>query len=808
MRHVISAVRTTLTLLASLAPPLAAQCTNPWPTVPGSMGVEGSVSDMLVFDPDGAGPIGQRVLVSGSFQIAGTVLAQNLALYDPMARTWSPFGPGPHPTNLQLAVAANGDLYVGGNFVSIAGVAAANVARWDGTSWSALGSGVVGAVTHIAALPGGGIVVTGSITSAGGAPANRIARWDGSSWSSLGATSLPGTVSFGSVAGMPNGDICAAVQQSGVSPIFYGVLRFDGVTWSQLGGTFSSRPWKLLALPSGELISGGNSVPGDATQCVGLWNGTTWVVLAGAPFLDVWGLGVMPGGQFVALGRSSFNTDLRVALWDGLNWVTLGDGQASSGTTLEIVGGEVLVGGAFGSFAGVAVGRVARWNGSTWSSASPGLVGSMRWLAVRPDGGVFAGAAFGAPGEGLVHRWTGLAWSQLGGGSSGTNLTGLFAVPSGGVIAGVQVSSNQGLPVPIVQEWSGSSWTTLATAAFGTVKAAAELPNGDLVVGGQFVELSGVSATNVARFDGTSWSPMGAGLAQIVNALVASPSGDLFALAGFSVLRWNGSAWQQIGLSHPIAPKALVIGNDGAPVVAGSFTGADVLRWNGVSWAPLGTGPVGSVQSLVVLPNGDLVAGPVVESGNPRSLERWDGSSWSPLGGTVDATVWSMAIASNGDVLLSGDFSIADSVVRCRFARVSTSCPASVVTVPSGCVFPTPVLTTQTLPWIGGTCVTTTTGFTADAIAVVATGLQETALPLGTLLSVPAGSCMLLVVPIILDLHIPAAGRIEAQFAVPDSTAMIGTPVRQQVVSLSIDAGGSITSAKATNALVFQIGSF
>lgn len=793
-----------------LSAPAGAQCTNPWSNVPGSAGVEGTVSDLLVFDPDGAGPLGDHVLVAGSFEVAGRVFAQNLAVYEPVSRTWSPFGPGPYPRNAKLALDANGDLYLAGSFPSVAGVAAENVARWDGTAWLALGSGLGSsssstAVQHIAALPGGGVVVTGSITSAGGAPAKGIASWNGTSWSSLGATTLSGTVTFGSVVAAPNGDLYASVQQIDVTN-FVGVQRYDGATWSPLGalGGIGGAPRKLLLGPSGELFA-------SAGGSVARWTGAVWAPLGNAP-LDVWDLGMLPNGLLVAVGRQGFASDNAAALWDGLTWQTIGTTNWSvSGATpnLAVLDDELLVGGGFNWFGGVAQGRLARWNGSTWSAASPGLSGSTRWLTVAPGGEIFAGAAAGAGGGDVVQRWTGIGWAPMGGGypvSYGAQdvLQSLYAAPSGRLVSGGQVDATT-TAAPVVRQWNGSSWTTLAETTSGTVHAIVELPNGDLVVGGQFTQLSGTAANNVARFDGTAWSPLSVGLLQTVNALATDPAGDLYALAGVGVFRWTGAGWTQIGLSLG-AVRALVFDRGGAPIVAGDFGTSSVRRWNGVTWAPLGSTD-GAVQSLAVLANGDLVAGPVASTAAPRSLQRWDGVSWSPLGGTVDGTVWSLALAANGDLLLSGDFAVADGVPRARFARVSTSCPASVVTVPSGCGT-TATLSTRTLPWIGGFCRTNAAGLFNVPLAVVATGVQGTALPLGPLLSLPASSCQLLVVPILQDVVLPVNNTVSAQFLVPDSTALIGTNLHQQLIGLRIDSGGSLTSATATNALVFTVGSF
>ena len=52
---------------------------------------------------------------------------------------------------LRLALAVSGtNLYAGGYFTTAGGVAANNIAKWDGSAWSALGSGMDGAVYALA----------------------------------------------------------------------------------------------------------------------------------------------------------------------------------------------------------------------------------------------------------------------------------------------------------------------------------------------------------------------------------------------------------------------------------------------------------------------------------------------------------------------------------------------------------------------------------------------------------------------------------------------------------------------------------
>ena len=175
---------------------IPASCIARWNgTVWGSIGsVSGSnnlVRALATFD-DGTGT---ALYVGGRFISAGAVPCEGIARWD--GTSWSALGSGVRDGGAQgdvhaLAVFDDGSgpaLYAAGVFTLAGGVAASNVARWDGASWSALGSGVNGSVFSLAAFDdgaGSALYAGGALTTAGGVAANRIARWDGTSWSPLG----------------------------------------------------------------------------------------------------------------------------------------------------------------------------------------------------------------------------------------------------------------------------------------------------------------------------------------------------------------------------------------------------------------------------------------------------------------------------------------------------------------------------------------------------------------------------------------------------------------------------------------------
>jgi hypothetical protein len=89
-----------------------------------------------------------------------------------------------------LAVAGNGDVYAGGDFVIAGGVSAIRIARWNGTAWNALGAGITASplqgVRALVVAANGDVYAGGNFTQAGGVAASNVAQWNGTTWSSLG----------------------------------------------------------------------------------------------------------------------------------------------------------------------------------------------------------------------------------------------------------------------------------------------------------------------------------------------------------------------------------------------------------------------------------------------------------------------------------------------------------------------------------------------------------------------------------------------------------------------------------------------
>lgn len=108
----------------------------------------------------------------------------------PLVGGWAGgFGtPGTNHYVYSLAARPDGSVYVGGSFTAAGNVAANCIVRWDSVTgtWHALGEGMAGcdfsgsaSVTALAVGPDGTLYAGGGFTTAGGVAANDIARWDG-----------------------------------------------------------------------------------------------------------------------------------------------------------------------------------------------------------------------------------------------------------------------------------------------------------------------------------------------------------------------------------------------------------------------------------------------------------------------------------------------------------------------------------------------------------------------------------------------------------------------------------------------------
>lgn len=629
---------------------------------------------------------GTALYAGGQFTSAGGVSANNIARWD--GQRWLPLGSGIGLSTSDSVEAmevfdfgTGPQLFVAGRFNIAGGVAAVNIARWDGSQWHSLGLGTNGIVRTLEVFNDGSgpaLYVGGSFSTAGGVPASRIAKWKASGWSAI-----PGTTS---------GDVY--VLRSVNEPTCQSL--YAGGAFSQIGGTNASRIARFCSSTGWRSLASGAS-SGLVRDIEVYDDGFAPAIYVGGTFGSAGGVGGTQG----------------IAKWDEASgaWSSVGGGFPSifSPTVYSLrsfddgTGPSLYLGGSFILNTGGLSGRsVARWNGSQWSAAALDLGGAVYDLTVFDDGsgpGLYIGG-FITRVDALrcnnVARYSLQGWRALGGSSDGDVLAlGTFDAGAGeSVYVAGSFTSIGSVAAYGIARWDGQSMSSLdvgvdvGSGPPSRVYALTVHDDGggpDLYIGGDFTRAgsAGTLTWEVARWDGSTWSGLGGG-----------PGGDVLALASFdagsgssliaggtfdafgsrTVSRWTGSTWSSLGAwASGTSVRALATFNDGsgnALYAGGSFTNAggvpasNIARWNGSSWSAVGAGLPGQVNALYVFDDGfgaKLYAGGSFQGGGLNRLARWNGTAWTSVGGGVSAAVNTITAYDDGNgraLYVGGDFTL------------------------------------------------------------------------------------------------------------------------------------------------------
>lgn len=312
--------------------------------------------------------VGSELYVGGDFfSIGGNSRASNISKWNGSA--WSEFTT--NPTDLIFAIADNEtDVYIGGYFTNLG----ARIAQRVGNGWIPLGNGVGTGSEFVSSIlvDGNNLYVGGNFTQAGGNTSiDYFARWNGSVWSEPGAPGI-GTATSNRV---------NAIVKSGDDIILGGTFQIVGSTLTENIAIYKSSTNSFTAMGLG-------------------LNGTVHSVAAG-------GNVVYAGGNFTNSGGTN-NPMNRFAKFEG-SWVNLGS-AISSGTvyTIAVNGNDVYIGGNFTSPGN----RIAKWNGTAWSTLGTGVNGTVRSIVINGND-VYVGGEFTSAGDrpaGSIAKWDGTDW--------------------------------------------------------------------------------------------------------------------------------------------------------------------------------------------------------------------------------------------------------------------------------------------------------------------------------------------------------------------------------------------------------------
>ncbi len=535
-----------------------------------------------------------------------------------------------------------------------------------------------------------------------------VGKWDGTKWIELGGfNSLYTANIYGEINSICT-DLFGNVYAAGTLSYNqwggpYVVMKWDGSTWSELGGAIGlNANFKINVIKSdssGNIYAGGNFSNNFNKTYVAIWDGQSWQGTLGIdsvgqiPILDF--VIDNTGKIYVSLELSIYES-LNVAMWNDTSWTFLNSGinpfsyAISSAIAIDKVG-NIYLGTSNASSPGW---NVKKWNGFNWSIlGGPNGLGANSFIydiVVNDSGQVMCVGDFtNSNGHHYVAMFNSTSWSELGGTNS------LDSLPIG-TINCIALKSNDTICIggdlnaagsaPL--EYTGTGiWNEVMNtnyiAPFGVYYTLETDAGGNIYAAGMVFSLT--NEVTVVKWDGNSWTEMNKsipnfGISNAVGDILIDPNNNIYIAGGFTnssqksyVAKWDGSNWSElIGLYSQNSNNAIAtLGRDGAGNIyaAGSFTNSSgncyVAKWNGTSWVEL-TGlnfplTTGVINKIFVTNSGIVYAvGNFKNSLNKRYVAKWDGTTWSELGNfsslTANSAIYAIEEDVSGNILIVGDF--------------------------------------------------------------------------------------------------------------------------------------------------------
>lgn len=245
-------------------------------------GMNSGITRLVVFKGE--------LYATGSFTLAGSTSVLRIAKISSLDGTWQDVGGGVTAgTQVNAAHVRGNNLYLGGRFSEIGGVAANSVASWNGLTYSALGDGLVinfgsgnGNVRSLNDF-GGNITADGNFNRNGGGTTVRgMGEFGGTEWSEM---------------------------DGGANPVFTAAdqAKYAGALYTANGAAYNNHSFVHTSVWDGSTLSaipGGD--PNNVTQAVGANE-----------------VAVYFGGNFTTIGGISAT---RIAKLTGASWTPLGAG--------------------------------------------------------------------------------------------------------------------------------------------------------------------------------------------------------------------------------------------------------------------------------------------------------------------------------------------------------------------------------------------------------------------------------------------------------------------------------------------------
>jgi hypothetical protein len=301
-----------------------------------------------------------------------TLLFTIISIYCASAQNWSSLGTdglnGSGFRYVNCFTEYNGNVVVGGRFLTAGGTTVNHVAIWNGTSWEAMGNGVA---TFVKTL----IVYNGELYAGLEASTGSVVKWN------------PGNQTW-TTSGSFNGNVNAFCIDTQSNTLFAGgnftapgslVAKFNGTTWSNTANGLANGQFPVvnsLIYFNGSVYAGGAYNPSSSTiRNIAKFSGTSWVTAgANMPNNAVQAMEVYKGKLYIAGSFSTVGTinSSKIAVLETAGFTSIANvsGSGFNDDIFDIIyyNGELYCVGNFTSNSSTSLTRIARYNGYEWKN--------------------------------------------------------------------------------------------------------------------------------------------------------------------------------------------------------------------------------------------------------------------------------------------------------------------------------------------------------------------------------------------------------------------------------------------------------
>jgi len=285
--------------------------------------------------------------------------------------------PSEYPENTWAITNYNGKLYIGGTFSSLGYIQTPRIGTWDGSVWDSLSIQPFKANSDYSvralAIINNNLYMGGEFDTIAGLPCNEIAKWNGSNWSNLNFPTLIAPFGIDAICEYEGSIYVGGNFCNTLGDTISNILRWNGTNWLSVGGGIKGGDVSCMAVYKGELYVGGYFFKGAGNACdyIQRWNGTEWRGVGGGTGGangEIWQLLVRNNklyalGEFQTAGGVNAN---EVASWDSTQWCSYGGTFDNTIFTGCIYKDSLYIGGGFRTIDGDSIVYVAEWTGGNY----------------------------------------------------------------------------------------------------------------------------------------------------------------------------------------------------------------------------------------------------------------------------------------------------------------------------------------------------------------------------------------------------------------------------------------------------------